>query len=161
MKHWGRLFQADPAWQARAKVIASKVKDINELCAELTPAAPRHPLLLRVAYHDACHLSHGQGIRREPRAALAAIPGITLLDVPEPEQCCGSAGVYNLLEPASAREIGRRKADNIQAVRPDVLVSANPGCTLQIQSQLGQSGDRIRTAHPIELIDASIRGVQL
>ncbi len=161
MKHWGRLFGADPAWQARASVIASKVKDINELCAELPPRAPRHPLELRVAYHDACHLSHGQGIRREPRAALGAIPGVTLVDVPDPEQCCGSAGVYNLLEPASARQIGRRKADNIQSVRPDVLVSANPGCTLQIQSQLGESGARIRTAHPIELIDASIRGVKL
>jgi glycolate oxidase iron-sulfur subunit len=160
MKHYDRLFR-DPAWQARARAIAAKVKDVSELCAELGPTATRHPLPLRVAYHDACHLSHGQGIRRQPRAVLAAIPGIELLDVPEPEQCCGSAGVYNLLEPASARQIGRRKADNIQSVRPDVLCSANPGCTLQIQSQLGASGANIRTAHPIELVDASIRGVPL
>jgi glycolate oxidase iron-sulfur subunit len=161
MKHYARLFRHDPAWQARAAAIAAKVKDVSELCAELEPRAPRHPLPLRVAYHDACHLSHGQGVRKQPRAVLAAIPGVQLVDVPEPEQCCGSAGVYNLLEPTSARQIGRRKADNIQSVHPDVLVSANPGCTLQIQSQLGLSGATIRTAHPIQLVDASIRGVEL
>jgi len=161
MKHYARMFHADPAWQARAAAIASKVKDVSELCAELEPRAPRHPLSLRVAYHDACHLSHGQGIRKQPRAVLAAIPGIQLVDVPEPEQCCGSAGVYNLLEPASARAIGRRKADNIQSLNADVLVSANPGCTLQIVSQFVASGATIRTAHPIEVVDASIRGVDL
>lgn len=161
MKHYARLFHADPAWQARAAAIAGKVKDVSELCAELEPRAPRHPLALRIAYHDACHLSHGQGIRTQPRTVLSAIPGVQLIDVPEPEQCCGSAGVYNLLEPASARQIGRRKADNIQSVQPDVLVSANPGCTLQIQSQLIASGATLRTAHPIQLVDASIRGVEL
>lgn len=161
MKHYARLFESDSAWQTRAAAVASKVKDVSELCAELEPRAPRHPLALRVAYHDACHLSHGQGIRREPRAVLAAIPGVQLVDVPEPEQCCGSAGVYNLLEPASARQIGRRKAENIQSVQPDVLVSANPGCTLQIQTQLAACGASVRTAHPIELLDASIRGVEL
>ena len=161
MKHYARLFQGDAPWQARAAAVAAKVKDVSELCAELEPRAPRHPLSLRVAYHDACHLSHGQGIRSQPRAVLAAIPGVELVDIAEPEQCCGSAGVYNLLEPASARQIGRRKADNILAARPDMLVSANPGCTLQIQSQLQQSGTTLRTAHPIQLIDASIRGVEL
>jgi glycolate dehydrogenase iron-sulfur subunit len=161
MKHYDRLFHDDPAWQRRARAIADKVRDINELCAELEPLAPRHPLALRVAYHDACHLSHGQGVRRQPRALLAQIPGLRLLEIPDGEQCCGSAGVYNLLEPASARQIGRRKADNIAALQPDVLVSANPGCTLQITSQLGETGVTLRTAHPIELLDASIRGSAL
>jgi glycolate dehydrogenase iron-sulfur subunit len=161
MKHYERLFDGDADWQRRARAIAGKVRDINELCAELEPVAPRHPLALRVAYHDACHLSHGQGVRRQPRALLAQIPGLTLLDIPDGEQCCGSAGVYNLLEPASARQIGRRKADNIAALRADVLVSANPGCTLQITSQLGETGVKLRTAHPIELLDASIRGSEL
>jgi len=161
MKHWGRLFAGDPSFQARAQAIATRVKDINELCAELSPVAARHPLPLRVAYHDACHLAHGQGIRREPRALLAAIPGVELLEIPSAEQCCGSAGVYNLLEPRSAREIGKRKADNILQLEPDLLVSANPGCTLQIQSQLRASGVELRAAHPIQLLDASIRGVRL
>jgi glycolate oxidase iron-sulfur subunit len=161
MKHWSRLFSDDPAWHARAAALAAKVKDVSELCAELAPIAPRHPLALRVAYHDACHLSHGQGLRREPRALLRAIPGIELVDIPDGDQCCGSAGVYNLLEPASAEQIGRRKADHIIALKPDVLASANPGCSVQIKSQLGASGTSIRTLHPIELIDASIRNIRV
>jgi glycolate oxidase iron-sulfur subunit len=161
MKHWARLFDSDPAFQARARAIAARVKDVNQLCAELGPVAARHPLPLRVAYHDACHLAHGQGVRREPRELLAAIPGLELLEIPDADQCCGSAGVYNLLEPKSAREIGKRKADNILQLSPELLVSANPGCTLQIQSQLRASGVELRAAHPIQLLDASIRGVSL
>ena len=84
-----------------------------------------------------------------------------LIDIPDADQCCGSAGVYNLLEPESAQLIGKRKADSIRSVNPEILVSANPGCTLQIQSQLGATGAGIRTAHPIELLDASIRGTTI
>ncbi|HWO14852.1 MAG TPA: (Fe-S)-binding protein [Polyangiaceae bacterium] len=161
MKHWARLFDGDPAFQARAQAVAARVKDVNQLCVELGPVAPRHPLPVRVAYHDACHLAHGQGIRREPRELLTGIPGLELLEIPDADQCCGSAGVYNLLEPKSAREIGKRKADNIQQLSAELLVSANPGCTLQIQSQLRASGIELRAAHPIQLLDASIRGVRL
>lgn len=161
MKHWSRLFAADPEWKARAQRIEAKVKDVSELLAELTPVAPRHPLRLRVAYHDACHLSHGQKVRAQPRALLGSIPGLELVDIPEADQCCGSAGVYNLLQPQSAQLIGKRKADNIRSVQPELLVSANPGCTLQIQSQLGAAGASIRTAHPIEVLDASLRGASL
>lgn len=161
MKHWDRLFDDDPAFQARAQALAARVRDVNELCVELGPVAPRHPLRLRVAYHDACHLAHGQGIRQQPRALLAAIPGVELLEVPDADQCCGSAGVYNLLEPQSAREIGKRKAHNILQLQPELLVSANPGCTLQIQSQLRDGGVELRAAHPMQLLDASIRNVPL
>jgi glycolate dehydrogenase iron-sulfur subunit len=159
MKHWSRLLAEDPSWQARARALESKTKDVSELLTELPAVAPRHALPLRVAYHDACHLSHAQGLRAEPRSLLLAIPELRLLDIPDADQCCGSAGVYNLLEPKSARQIGRRKAENIQSIAPEVLVSANPGCTLQIKSQLGAAGAAIRTAHPIELLDAAIRGV--
>jgi len=161
MKHWSRLLAHDPEWHARAGRLEAKVKDVNEFLAGLEPVAKRHPLALRVAYHDACHLSHGQKIRSEPRALLRAIPGIELLDIPDADQCCGSAGVYNLLEPESAQQIGKRKADSIRSVNPEVLVSANPGCTLQIQSQLGAAGVSLRTAHPIQVLDASIRGTSL
>ena len=99
-------------------------------------------------------------MRAEPRSLLRAIPGVELLEIPDGEQCCGSAGVYNLLEPASAQQIGKRKADNILALRPEILVTANPGCTLQIRSQLGSAGSGLRTAHPIEVLDASIRGTR-
>lgn len=161
MKHWSRLLANDPSWQARAQRLEAKVKDVSEFLAELGPVAPRLPLRLRVAYHDACHLSHGQQVRAQPRALLSAIPGVELVDIPDGDQCCGSAGVYNLLQPRSAQLIGKRKADNIRSVEPELLVSANPGCTLQIQSQLEAAGAKLRSAHPIEVLDASIRGSEL
>jgi glycolate oxidase iron-sulfur subunit len=161
MKHWPRLLAEDAEWRPRAEALAAKIKDITEFLAGLEPVAPRQPLALRLAYHDACHLSHGQGLRAEPRSLLRAIPGVELLEIPDGEQCCGSAGVYNLLEPASAQQIGKRKADHILALSPEILVTANPGCTLQIRSQLGSAGSALRTAHPIEVIDASIRGTRI
>ena len=158
MKEWGHLFHDDPAWAERAAKMAAKVKDISEVLAALPPVAPRHPLRVKVAYHDACHLAHAQRIRSQPRALLAAIPGLELVEL-DNDSCCGSAGVHNLLEPESAREIGRRKVESVLAAAPELLVSANPGCTLQIQMLLREQGKDIQTAHPIEVLDASIRGV--
>jgi glycolate oxidase iron-sulfur subunit len=109
-----------------------------------------------VAYHDACHLAHAQGIREAPRALLCSIPGLQLLEIPDGDQCCGSAGVYNLFEPESAREIGERKANNVAAVAPQLLASANPGCTLQIRSLLGARGIDLPAAHPIEILDVAL-----
>ena len=123
--------------------------------------APRGERRARVAYHDACHLAHAQRVRQPPRALLAGIPGLELVEIPEGDQCCGSAGIYNLVEPESSEEIGARKADNVLAVRPDFLASANPGCTLQIQKILRQRGQTLPAAHPIEILDASIAGRSL
>jgi glycolate oxidase iron-sulfur subunit len=158
MKEWGHLFAGDPAWAERAARMAAKVKDISEVLAALPPVAPRHPLRVKVAYHDACHLAHAQRIRSQPRALLSAIPGLELVEL-DNDSCCGSAGVHNLLEPESAREIGLRKVESVLAAAPELLVSANPGCTLQIQMLLREQGKDIHTAHPIEVLDASIRGV--
>ena len=116
---------------------------------------------LRVAYHDACHLAHAQRVRTQPRQLLSTIPELELLEIPDGDQCCGSAGTYNLFEPASAHEIGERKVDNVQSVAPDLLASANPGCTLQIQSLLRERGANLRAAHPIEILDAAITGTRL
>jgi len=160
MKEWGHLFRDDPAWAERAAKLAAKVKDVIELLAGLPPVATRHPLRIKAAYHDACHLAHAQRIRAEPRALLRAIPGFDLIEL-DSDACCGSAGVHNLLEPDSAREIGQRKVDSVEAASPELLVSANPGCTLQIQMLLRERGRDVRTAHPIEVLDASIRGVPL
>jgi len=157
MKEWDHLFRDDPAWAERAGKLAAKVKDVAELLTTLGPIAPRHPVRLKVAYHDACHLAHAQRIRAEPRALLAAIPGLELVEL-DSDACCGSAGVHNLLEPESAREIGQRKVDSVLAAGPALLVSANPGCTLQIQMLLRERGHDVRTAHTIEVLDASIRG---
>jgi glycolate oxidase iron-sulfur subunit len=156
LKEYGELFAGDPAWRERAAAFASKVKDINEFLAGVEAVAPRREMPLRAAYHDACHLAHAQRIRSEPRALLATIPGLELVEIAQGDQCCGSAGVYNLLEPQSAAEIGARKADNILAARPDVLVSANPGCTLQIRTILEARGETLLAAHPIELLDAAL-----
>jgi glycolate oxidase iron-sulfur subunit len=158
MKEWGRLLADDPAWAPRAEAMAAKVRDATELLAALGPVATRHPLPLRVAYHDACHLAHAQRIRAPPRALLQGIPGLELAEIPEGEQCCGSAGIYNLVEPERSREIGLRKVENVLSVSPQLVVSANPGCTLQLTMLLKERGLTLRAAHPLELLDLSLRG---
>jgi glycolate dehydrogenase iron-sulfur subunit len=157
LKDYARLFPNDE----RAKAFAAKVRDVNEFLAALPPRAPRHPLKARIAVHDPCHLAHAQRIKAQPRALLGAIPGVTLVEVPDGDQCCGSAGIYNLVQPASAEQIGQRKVDNVLSTRADLLASANPGCTLQIQKILRERGHHLPAAHPIEILDASINGTQL
>ncbi|GAC1361876.1 MAG: heterodisulfide reductase-related iron-sulfur binding cluster [Ktedonobacteraceae bacterium] len=159
LKEYGHLLRDDPEYAERARAFSASVRDISELLAELTPVAPRHPINLRVAYHDACHLAHAQGVRRQPREVLSSIPGIELTDIPEAEVCCGSAGTYNLLEPATANQLGERKARNILSMQPDVIATANPGCLLQIKASLNRLGAPIPAVHPVQLVDASIRGV--
>ncbi|MBV9440289.1 MAG: 4Fe-4S dicluster domain-containing protein, partial [Candidatus Eremiobacteraeota bacterium] len=131
LKEYGDVLADDPQWAERARAFAVKVRDISEYLAELEPRAPRRPLALRVAYHDACHLAHAQRVRAQPRALLRSIPSLQLCEIPEGDQCCGSAGTYNLFQPESAHEIGSRKVDNVRRAAPDLLASANPGCTLQ------------------------------
>jgi glycolate oxidase iron-sulfur subunit len=161
MKEYGELFKDDPAWAKRAHDLSARVRDVSELLAELgEQRAPRHPIAARVAYHDACHLAHGQGVRAQPRALLQGIPGIELLMPAEPEICCGSAGIYNLVQPTPAAQLGERKARNLAASSPDMIATANPGCTLQIGSAAADLGYKWPIFHPIELLDASIRGVQ-
>lgn len=159
MKEYGYLLRDDPEYAGRAKAFSDSVQDISELLAELEPAAPRHPISLRVAYHDACHLAHAQRVRLQPRKVLRSIPGIEVVDIPEADICCGSAGIYNLIESEPASQLGERKAQNIASTSPDVIATANPGCLLQINSALQRLGQTIPTLHPVELVDASIRGV--
>ncbi len=158
LKDCGRLFAGDPAFAARATAFSRKVRDVNELVASLEPRAVRQRLAARVAYHSPCHLGHAQRITAQPRALLQAIPGLELVEVPDGEQCCGSAGIYNLVQPESAAQIGARKAEAVLSVGAEWLASANPGCTLHIQRLLRERGATIRAAQPIELLDASIRG---
>jgi glycolate oxidase iron-sulfur subunit len=159
MKEYERLLRAaDGGWAERAAEMSGKVRDLAEFLAELGPAAPRHPLPVTAAYHDACHLAHAQRITRQPRELLRAIPGLTLVEVPDAGTCCGSAGVYNLLQPEAASELGARKAESVQATGASLLISANPGCSLQIASALAERGQDIAVAHTAEVLDASIRG---
>jgi glycolate oxidase iron-sulfur subunit len=160
LKEYGELLQADPAWSVRASAFSAKVKDVTEVLASLEPVAPRHPLPARVAYHDACHLAHGQGVRREPRELLAGIPGVTLVPIAESDICCGSAGIFNLVQPEMAATLGRRKAEHIDASGADLVVTSNPGCILQLRAS--QSPDRpCSVRHIVEVLDASIRGTRL
>ena len=158
LKEAGRLLAHDPAWAARAAAFSARVRDVTELVAALAPRATRHPLPVRVAYHSACHLGHAQRLQDAPRAILRAIPGLELVEVAEPDACCGSAGIYNLVQPESAAEIGRRKAASLIAARPELIASANPGCTLHLASLLRERGAAIPAAHPVELLDRSIAG---
>ena len=158
MKEYGRLFAGDPKWASRAESFSSKVRDVSEFLAGVAPFARRNPVRARVAYHDACHLAHAQRIRSEPRRLLSGIPGLQLVEIPEGDQCCGSAGIYNLVEPESSEEIGLRKVDNVLSVKADLLASANPGCTMQIQKLLKRRGKTLPAAHPIEILAASITG---
>jgi glycolate oxidase iron-sulfur subunit len=160
MKEYGHLLRDDSAWAARAAAFSAKCKDISEILSELEPRAERHPLRLRVAYHDACHLQHAQGVREQPRSLLAAIPQLELAEIPEASLCCGSAGVFNLLHPDTAAQLGARKAENLLGTAADAVVSGNPGCLLQLAQSLHALGAKAMPAfHLVELLDASLRGV--
>ena len=160
MKEYGHLFRQDAAWSERASAFSAKCKDISEILATAPARATRHPLPLRIAYHDACHLRHAQNIFNEPRALLHAVPGLDVIDVEEANMCCGSAGVYNLLHPDPANELGDRKVQKLLATQAQALVSANPGCLIQLMSGLRRTGaETMPTFHMVELLDASIRGM--
>ncbi|GAB2912382.1 (Fe-S)-binding protein [Nonomuraea fastidiosa] len=152
MKEYAELLGREPGF---------RVMDLSEYLAELGPVAKRHPLPLTVAYHDACHLAHAQGVRAQPRELLSGIPGLELREIPESAICCGSAGTYNLLRPQAARDLGDRKAASVRTTGAELLVSANPGCTMQIAAAMRRAGADIRVAHTAEVLDASLRGVTL
>src|SRR5467141_1959691 len=158
VKEYGHLLRDDPGYADRAKIFAAKCKDISEVLAGLEPRAIRHRLKLRVAFHDSCHLQHAQGVRLQPRALLSSIPGLELAEIPEAAICCGSAGIFNLVQPDAANALGDRKAGLIAPLNVDVVATGNPGCVLQMQSALARHGQKIPVVHTIQLVDASIRG---
>jgi glycolate oxidase iron-sulfur subunit len=135
------------------------VVDVSELLVDPPARAERHPLALRVAFQDSCHLKHAQRIAAEPRAALQAIPGLVLLEPGEQDLCCGSAGIYNLVQPQAAGELGDRKAARVLETEPQAYASGNPGCLVQVTAALRRAGRPVAAFHPIELVDASIRGL--
>jgi glycolate oxidase iron-sulfur subunit len=159
VKEYGHLLRDDPQYSVRAAAFARKCKDISEVLAELEPRAARNPLPLRVAFHDSCHLQHAQGVRSQPRALLSKIPGLDLLEIPESSICCGSAGIYNLVQPVAANALGERKAQLIAALQADIVVTGNPGCLMQLQSSLNRIGQTTPVLHTIQLLDASLRGI--
>jgi glycolate dehydrogenase iron-sulfur subunit len=161
MKEYGHLLADDPAWAERARAFSARVRDVTEVLASLEPRAVRHPLPLKVAYHDACHLAHAQGVRREPRQLLESIPGVKILPIAESDICCGSAGIFNLVQPEMAATLGARKAAHLNDTAPDVVATSNPGCILQIRSAARDRGYTFPVVHIIELLEASFRGQRL
>jgi glycolate oxidase iron-sulfur subunit len=157
MKEYGELFSGDPRWQKRAQEFSAKVRDLSEFLVELGPLPPAHPLPVRVAYHDACHLAHGQKVRAQPRALLAAIPELQLVELNESDWCCGSAGIYNLTQPELARQLQDRKVENLIATGADWVVTGNPGCHMWIETGLRERGYPMSVKHTAEVLDAAYR----
>ena len=158
MKEYGHILRDDPDYADRAAAFSAKVRDVSEFLQEIGTVTERHALDVAAAYHDACHLSHAQGIRKQPRNTLKSIPGMELREIREAEICCGSAGIYNMVEPEPAAELGKRKAENVLKTGAEMVITSNPGCMLQIQSTLKKMGHEMPMAHPMEVLDASIRG---
>jgi glycolate oxidase iron-sulfur subunit len=158
MKEYGHLLRDDPRYAQRAAQFAAKCKDVCEILVELEPRAARRPLRVRVAFHDSCHLQHAQGVRLQPRSLLSKIPELDLVEIPESVICCGSAGIYNLVQSETANALGDRKANFIVPLGADVIATGNPGCLMQLQSSLARIGKKTPVVHTIQLLDASIRG---
>jgi glycolate oxidase iron-sulfur subunit len=157
MKEYAHLLADDPGWADRAAALSAKVRDLTEFLVDLGPVAPRSELNLTIAYHDACHLGHAQRITAQPRSLLRGIPGVTLAEIADGATCCGSAGIYNIVQPEAAAELGARKARAVRAAQADLVVTANPGCSLQISRALSAGGTPpMPMAHIAEVLDASI-----
>ena len=158
MKEYWELFHSDGTYAHRAEAFSKKVRDVSQILAQQPMKGGLGAINLTATYHDACHLAHGQKIRQEPRALLQAIPGLRLVELKESDFCCGSAGIYNLLHPELAQEFLHRKIERIKETGAQVVVSGNPGCSLQIEKGLKDQGINIPVVHPVELIDWSTRG---
>ena len=156
VKEYGQLLRDEPQFAERAKTFSAKCKDISEVLYEMPARAERKPLKLNVAFHDSCHLQHAQGVSMQPRSLLRKIPELRVVEIGEPAICCGSAGIYNLVQPSAANALGERKARLIAPLRVDAVVTGNPGCILQLRSSLERLGSKIPVLHTIQLVDASI-----
>jgi glycolate oxidase iron-sulfur subunit len=152
MKEYGDLLGTH-----EAKAFSARVRDVAEVLADVQPRAPRGNVPLRVAYHDACHLAHAQGVRAQPRALLDSIPALELIEVAtERDICCGSAGIYNLIAPEAAAELGARKARHLIETGAQAIAAGNPGCAAQLDLHLRELGHRLPIYHPVELLSRSI-----
>jgi glycolate oxidase iron-sulfur subunit len=154
MKEYGHLLRDDQEWAERAHAFSAKVRDVNEFIAEWVKAnPPKNSIKQRVTYHDPCHLLNTQKVKQQPREMLRAIPGIEFVELPEANWCCGSAGVYNITHPAMANKVLQHKLDAIASTQANILVTANPGCLMQIQMGIRQRGLPIQVMHVSEVLD--------
>jgi glycolate oxidase iron-sulfur subunit len=156
MKEYGHLLADDPAWRERAAACASAVRDVTEYIASLELPARLGRLPLRVTYQDACHLAHAQRIRQQPRDLLRGVEGLTLLEMPQSDVCCGSAGTYNVTQPEYADALQASKVAAILSTRAEAVVSTNPGCMLQIAAGLRAQGSDVGVLHVVEVLDRAM-----
>jgi glycolate oxidase iron-sulfur subunit len=156
MKHWGELLADDREWSARAAALATKVRDVSEHLATLDLPERLGRLPMRATYQDACHLAHAQGVRAQPRSLLRRIEGFELVEMPAADVCCGSAGAYNVTQPAYADALRAAKVETILSTRADAVISANPGCMLQIASGLEARGSELPVLHVVEVLDRAM-----
>lgn len=164
LKEYGHILEDDADYREKAQEFAAKVKDVQEFLATAGLTAKLSPLAdkpLTIVYQDACHLLHGQKISVQPRQLLRQIPEVKLKEPIDAALCCGSAGVYNMLQPEVAEELGQQKVQNLLNTGADLIASSNPGCTMQINKHLGLQDKKIAVRHPMELLDYSIRGIKL
>jgi glycolate oxidase iron-sulfur subunit len=158
LKHYRKLLENDTRYAARAVLWDAKVKDIHEWLLEIGFVPPRAVLPQKfVTYHESCHLAHGQKITQQPRQVLRAIPNLMLRELPESNWCCGSAGIYNIVQPEMANQLLRRKLDKIRSTAADIVATANPGCLLQLVNGARQQGLKLRVVHPVTLLAEAYR----
>ena len=158
MKAYGHLLADDPAYAERAKRFAATVRDLAEFLAQEPLRGPLQPVTMTCTYHDPCHVVHGQKIKSEPRRLLGQIPGLRLVELPESDWCCGSAGIYNLTQPEMATRLLHRKVGHVLETSAEAVVTANPGCILQIQAGLGAHQSPVRVLHLVEILDRAYGG---
>jgi glycolate oxidase iron-sulfur subunit len=158
MKAYGTLLENDLRYAEGARRFAASVQDISEFLARAPLRGPLQTVPMTVTYHDPCHVVHGQKIRTQPRQLLAQVPSLKVVPLTESEWCCGSAGIYNLTEPEMADRLLRRKIEHVLATGAEAVVTANPGCILQIEKGLRERGSPLRVLHIVELLDRAYGG---
>lgn len=159
LKEYEVLLEHDTVYAEKAEHFSQKMRDISEFLAEIDMVAPKGRIERRVTYDAPCHLLHGQNVDAQPRAVLQTIPGVELVELPESEWCCGSAGIYNITQPELSQEILERKMVHIADTGADIIATGNPGCLLQIQLGLQKHGIAMRALHPVNLLDYAYRGI--
>jgi glycolate oxidase iron-sulfur subunit len=157
IKEYWRILKEDPAYAERAHKISVKTKDVMEFLSEVGLTGKLNELNIKITYQDACHLGHAQRIKEQPRNVLRNIPGLVLRELPESDLCCGSAGIYNMVEPEMSGRLLERKIKHLKETSADYIVAGNPGCLLQIGKGIKRHGLKIGTAHPVELLDRAYR----
>ena len=160
LKEYGFLLKDDPAYAERAKAFSGRVRDISEFLAEQEPVRPTHTVAATVTYQEPCHLAHAQRITAPPRALLRHVPGLELREMRESSLCCGSAGIYNIIRRQMADDLGDRKARHIVATHAEQVITANPGCHMQLRTSLQRNGSAMPVRHIVEILDEAYGGAE-